>query len=166
MKIKTLITAEEIERRTQELAEQINAAFKGPLLVLSILKGSFIFVSDLIRKLEMEVEVDFIRLKSYEGTRKTKDIVSYIPEIPLKGRDVLLVDDILDTGGSLKFARKLLSQRSPKSLKTCVLLRKNHKLKADFIGFDIPNVFVVGYGLDYRERFRNLPYVAYLEGEA
>jgi hypoxanthine phosphoribosyltransferase len=171
-RLETLLTEQQIQDKVGELARQIAGDHpSGPLLLVGVLKGSFVFLSDLARQLGPEVEVDFVQTSSYgEGTQSSgvvqirKDL-----DVNIEGRDVLIVEDILDTGLTLAHLRDLLGTRRPRSLKVVTLLRKpgavRHGTQAEYVGFDIPDVFVVGYGLDHAERYRNLPYVAVLHQE-
>ncbi|MEN3013550.1 MAG: hypoxanthine phosphoribosyltransferase [Endomicrobiia bacterium] len=161
-----LITEEEIKNKVTELAKNISKDYKGKnLLIVGILKGSSIFLSDLIRKLTINCEIDFVALRSY-NSKKPDSFIQVILDLYKSpaGKDVLIVDDILDTGRTLEFLKKNLLARNTKSVKICVLLNKikkrNSKIKADYKGFDIPDKFVVGYGLDFKEKYRNLPYIA------
>lgn len=169
-KLKILITEEQIRQKVAELAKKISHDYrkKQPLLIVGILKGSAIFLSDLIRRLSISCEVDFISVRSYDGTNST-GVVQLILDLydnPV-GKHILIVEDIIDTGRTLKFLKTNLLTRKAKSVKICVLLNKKckrkTKIKVDYKGFDVPDKFVVGYGLDYNEKYRNLPYVAVLE---
>jgi hypoxanthine phosphoribosyltransferase len=163
-KLSLLFSREAIATRIKELARQISHDCSGKkLLVVGILKGAFVFLADLVRELEVASEVDFIRAASYgHGTtssgqvRLTKDLDS-----PIAGRDVLLVEDILDTGLTLHALLQQLRSRGPASLKVCVLLNKprrtQHLLMPDYVGFEVSDEFVVGYGIDYAEQYRQLP---------
>lgn len=158
-----LFSKETIQKRVQELANQISRDYAGrELIVIGILKGAFIFMSDLIREMSVPCSVDFARLASYgEGSESsghvvlTKDI-----EISIKDKDVLVVEDILDTGLTMQYFVKLLREKNPKSLKICVFLDKRKRRKvsceADYVGFAIEDVFVIGYGLDFNEKYRFL----------
>jgi len=165
-KIEVLIGKKEIERRVKELAREIESSFPPPFTVISLLKGAFVFTSDLVRNLE-GVEVDFMRLRSYRGKERGETVITLEPELSVAGRRVLLVDDIFDTGESLEFAVRWLRERGAEEIKTCVFLdkevSKRTSLKPDFVGFKVPDYFVVGYGLDLDEKFRELPYVGYLK---
>ena len=161
--LELLIPEEEIKRRISQLAEEIEKHFPpdGELVVVGLLKGSFVFVSDLVRELERPVIVDFMSVSSYRGTESTGNVeVKKDLDTDIKGKHVLLVDDILDTGRTFKKVLQLLQTREPKEIKTCVLLDKPSRrvvdIKADFVGFEIPDHFVVGYGLDWDEMGRNL----------
>ncbi len=169
-KLKILISEEKIKKRVTEIAKKISKDYKNKdnILIVGILKGSTIFLSDLVRQLDIDCEIDFIAVRSYEGKNST-GVVQLILDLydnPV-GKNIILVEDIIDTGKTLKFLIETLSTRKVKSIKTCVLLnksvRKKAKIKIDYKGFDIPNKFVVGYGLDYNEKYRNLPYIATIE---
>lgn len=167
---KTLIPARRIQRRVKELGEQIRQDYAGQnLTVVALLKGTFVFLADLVRHMDLPLELDFIGAASYgRGTRPGKLIFTKDLQLPVAGRHVLLVDDILDTGATLGAVARRLRARKPASLRTCVLLdkpsRRTVPFQADYVGFTIPDHFVVGYGLDYAERYRNLPFVGVLEG--
>jgi len=160
---------ETILRRVRELGREISAAYPdGDLLVLGLLKGSFIFLSDLVRRIERPLQVDFLVAASYGAdTVSSGDVrLLYDPETELRGRHILLVEDIVDTGKTLNRLVKLLHARQPRSLEICALLHKHLaerlELEPKFLGFDAPRVFLVGYGLDHAENFRNLPFIASL----
>lgn len=160
---------ETIAERVRELGQEITAAYpEGDLLVLGLLKGSFIFLSDLVRKIDRQLQVDFIVASSYgESTVSSGNVrLVYDPETDLEGKHILLVEDIIDTGKTLNKLVALLRQRRPKSLEICALLHKhiaeNLELEAKFVGMDAPTLFLVGYGLDHAENFRHLPYIASL----
>lgn len=161
--------AETIARRVAELGQQITTAYPdGELLVLGLLKGSFIFLSDLVRRIDRPLQVDFLVAASYgAGTVSSGDVrLLYDPETALAGRHILLVEDIVDTGRTLNRLVELLRQRRPRSLEMCALLHKHVAealvLEPKFVGFDAPRAFLVGYGLDHSENFRHLPYIASL----
>jgi hypoxanthine phosphoribosyltransferase len=161
--------AETIAERVRELGREITAAYPdGDLLVLGLLKGSFIFLSDLVRRIERPLQVDFLVAASYGDSTVSSGNVRllYDPETELEGKHILLVEDIIDTGKTLNRLVELLKQRGPKSLNICALLHKHiaaHlELEAKFVGFDAPKLFLVGYGLDHAENFRHLPYIASL----
>lgn len=160
---------ETIAERVRELGQEITAAYPdGELLVLGLLKGSFIFLSDLVRTIERPIQIDFLVASSYgEGTVSSGNVrLVYDPETKLEGKHILLVEDIVDTGKTLNKLVGLLTQRRPESLEICALLHKHvaeHlELEAKFVGFDAPTLFLVGYGLDHAENFRHLPYIASL----
>lgn len=161
--------AETIARRVAELGAEITAAYRdGELLVLGLLKGSFIFLSDLVRRIERPLQVDFLVAASYgsDTVSSGKVRLLYDPETELAGRHILLVEDIVETGKTLNRLVELLKDRRPASLEICALLHKHVaqqlELEARFVGFDAPPAFLVGYGLDHAENFRHLPYIASL----
>ncbi|HET9708340.1 MAG TPA: hypoxanthine phosphoribosyltransferase [Gemmatimonadales bacterium] len=161
--------AETIARRVAELGREITAAYPdGELLVLGLLKGSFIFLSDLVRRIDRPLQVDFLVAASYgAGTVSSGDVrLLYDPETALAGRHILLVEDIVDTGRTLNRLVDLLRERRPRSLEMCALLHKHVAehlvLEPKFVGFDAPRAFLVGYGLDHSENFRHLSYIASL----
>ena len=158
-----------IAARVRELGRAITAAYpEGELLVLGLLKGSFIFLSDLVRRIERPLQVDFLVAASYGDSTVSSGNVRllYDPETELAGKHILLVEDIIDTGKTLNRLVTLLTERGPKSLSICALLHKHIAeqlaLDAAFVGFDAPTLFLVGYGLDHAENFRHLPYIASL----
>lgn len=171
--IEVLFSASAIARRNLELAKDIAARDYHDLLVISILKGSFIFAADLIRAMHdvgLSPEVEFIFISSY-GAGKTSGEVRVLRDIDndVAGRDVLLIDDILESGKTLKFTRELMMSRGAKSCSIAVLLdkrmRRKTDLNADYVGFDCPDYFVVGYGMDVAHAFRELPFVGVVKGE-
>jgi hypoxanthine phosphoribosyltransferase len=162
--IEVLFTEEQIQSRVSDLARQITADYRnGKLVLVSILRGSVFFATDLARQIELPLSMDFLSISSYgedsEGVvRITKDL-----EENIAGKDVLVIEDIVDTGFTLKYLLRTLSGRNPKSLEVCTLLdrraRRIIEMDLKYIGFEIPDKFVVGYGLDYRQRYRNVPYI-------
>jgi hypoxanthine phosphoribosyltransferase len=159
-----------IARRVQELAQEITRAYPdGDLLVLGLLKGSFIFLSDLVRKIERPIQVDFLVASSYGDGKVSSGTVRllYDPETRLEGKHILLVEDIIDTGKTLQRLMLLLGARRPRSLAICALLDKKlapePRPELRFVGFRAPSAFLVGYGLDHAENFRHLPFIADLE---
>jgi hypoxanthine phosphoribosyltransferase len=167
-----LITAEQIHRRIGELAEQIAPAYRGqPLTIIGVLTGSLMFMADLVRRLDVPLRLGFIQASSYRGTATQPGALRIGQEIrgDVRGRHVLLLDDILDTGQTLRFLVSHLRELGAASIKVAVMLRKKgrqqHSVAVDFVGFDIPDEFVVGYGLDYNDEYRNLPHVAVLPRE-
>ena len=162
--------ANEISARVRELGREITAMYPdGELLVLGLLKGSFIFLSDLVREIRRPLQVDFLVAASYGDAMVSSGSVRlvYDPETTLEGKHILLVEDIVDSGRTLSRLLDLLSERSPRSLEVCALLHKHvaeHlRYPTKFVGFDAPNEFLVGYGLDHAENFRHLPYIASLK---
>ena len=163
-KLTPFITAEQISERVESLGRDITASYGngGVLVCICVLKGAFLFYSDLIRRINREVEVDFVRLASYgTGTSRGEDIVfSKDLEVSIEGKDVLVVEDIVDTGHSMDFLVHVLRRRNPKSLKICALIDKHERrevdVMVDFPGFKLNDGFIVGYGLDYAERYREL----------
>ena len=168
--LEILISAEELQRRVAELAEELTAAYSGkdPVMI-AVLKGAFVFVADLIRSLDFPISTEFIRVSSYGNKIVTSGEVKMELDVAqsVAKRHVVLIEDIIDTGLTIDYLCANMAARSPASVKVCTLLHKptnNIKVaKIDFIGFNIPNQFVVGYGLDYHGYYRNLPYIATLE---
>ena len=162
-------SAEQIATRVQELGDEVSDAYpNGDLLVLGLLKGSFIFLSDLVRQVRRPLQVDFLVASSYgAGTVSSGHVnLVYDPQAELEGRHLLLVEDIVDSGRTLSRVIEVLKERKPASIEVCALLDKHHATHLThpprFIGFDAPNEFLVGYGLDHAENFRHLPYIASL----
>jgi hypoxanthine phosphoribosyltransferase len=169
---KVLVDEASIQKRLKELGEEINQAYAGrELAVIAIINGAIIFVADLIRELRLPIQLDCVRVQSYLDETKpvqTPEIIDKI-RLDLKGLDVLIIDDILDSGSTLARVTESCEAMEPASLKTCVLLDKNTTrsvpFEADFVGFCIPDEFVVGYGLDFAERYRQLPCIGVLRPE-
>lgn len=169
---KVLISEEQIRAKVAEIGRKITDDYEGKsLLMVSILKGSVIFMADLLREVKIPARIDFMSVSSYGAGVKTSGVVKIIKDldIPLEGYDVLIVEDILDSGLTLHYIIDILKSRNPKSIKICTLLDKPESRKADvktdYYGFYIPNEFVVGYGLDYAEKYRNLPFIGVLKPE-
>jgi hypoxanthine phosphoribosyltransferase len=165
-----LVTAEDLKRRVLELGEEISRDYAArPLLLIGVLKGAVFFLSDLMRYIDVPVEVDFMAVASYGSATDSSGVVRILKDLDasIEGRDVLIVEDIVDSGLTLQYLLRNLGSRNPRSLEVCALLTKPERRKVDlptrYVGFEIPDRFVVGYGLDYAERYRNLPYVAALE---
>ncbi len=161
-----LIEEERIKKRVLELALEIEKDYKGKKpLFIGILKGAFIFLADLVRFIDMDLEIDFLAVSSYGKFTESTGEVEILKDIqiPIKDRHVIIVEDIVDTGLTLKYIKDLLLSRGPKSLKICALLDKKERRKvdidADYVGFTVPDRFLVGYGLDMAEKYRNLPYI-------
>ena len=171
---KVLVSEEQIKAKVEELAAQLSAEYadKDPVFV-GVLKGVVIFFADMVRKVSIPCEIDFMCLSSYGGTNSSGNVVVKKDlSVDIKGRHVVILEDIYDTGRSLDFTYKYLLSKEPASLKICTLLDKPERrvegitLKPEYVGFTIPNEFVVGYGLDFNEHYRNLPYVGVLKPEA
>jgi hypoxanthine phosphoribosyltransferase len=165
-----LVTAEDLQRRVVELGEQISRDYAGrSLLLVGVLKGAVFFLSDLMRFIDIPVEVDFMAVASYGSATDSSGVVRILKDldVAIEGRDVLIVEDIVDSGLTLQYLLRNLGSRNPRTLEVCALLtkpeRRKVELPARYVGFEIPDRFVVGYGLDYAERYRNLPFVAVLE---
>ena len=164
-----LVGSDELQRRVAELGEQISRDYAGSGLVLiGILKGAMLFLADLMRNLSVPCEVDFMAVSSYGSATDSSGVVRILKDLDgsIEGRDVLIVEDIVDSGLTLQYLLRNLGARDPASLEVCALLTKPERRKVDlptrYVGFEIPNRFAIGYGLDHDERFRNLPYVAAL----
>lgn len=168
---RVLITEEQIARRVRGLARAIERDYQGrDLIIVPLLTGTVMFMADLLRYLTLPLRIDFMGVSSYgAGTQSGELVFTKELRMELRGRDVLLVDDILDTGRTLKRVNEKLAVLKPRSLKTCVLLDKQARrvepIEADYVGFKIPDFFVIGYGLDFAERYRNLPFVGVLKPE-
>lgn len=169
-----LITEEDLQKRIRELGDVISADYAGQdLLLVAILKGSVIFLSDLMRALSIPHHIDFMAVSSYGvGARTSSGVVRIVMDLAasIEGRNVLIVEDIIDTGHTLDYIVRILRERGPESLRICTLLnkpcRREIDIPVDYVGFDIPNRYVFGFGLDVDEFFRNLPYVAALKDDA
>lgn len=167
---RVLITEEEIRKRVQQLGEQLAQEYVGRnLLLLGVLKGAVVFMVDLARAIDLPLQMDFMAVSSYGASTESSGVVRILKDLDsaVDGRDILVVEDIIDTGLTLRYILENLSMRNPASVKVCALLVKEKPrpegIKADYVGFDIPDEFVVGYGLDYADLFRNLPYVGILK---
>ena len=165
-----LVTAEQLQQRVEELGREISADYAGrSLLLIGVLKGAVFFLSDLMRFIEVPVEVDFMAVASYGSATDSSGVVRILKDLDaaIEDRDVLIVEDIVDSGLTLQYLMRNLGSRGPRTLEVCALLTKPERRKVElptrYVGFEIPDRFVVGYGLDYAERHRNLPYVAVLE---
>lgn len=163
--VKPFIETEKLQSRIKELGAQISRDFKGePVVMVGVLNGSFLFLADLVRTLSLPVQIEFVSLSSYEGTESTGQVRFHLDvKQNLTGKNVVLVEDIVDTGLTIEFLLKHFKLKSPKSLKLCSLLRKKARLKTevqiDYLGFDIEDKFVIGYGLDFNGNYRELPYI-------
>jgi hypoxanthine phosphoribosyltransferase len=168
-----LVQADELQHRIKEMAEEVSRDYKGrDLLLIGVLKGAVFFLADLMRHLDIPCEVDFMAVSSYGSSTDSSGVVRILKDLdaPLEGRNVLIVEDIVDSGLTLQYLMRTLEARSPASIEVCALLTKPERRKVDtparYVGFEIPDKFAIGYGLDYAERYRNLPYVATLTGVA
>jgi hypoxanthine phosphoribosyltransferase len=162
-KFELLFSEEQIQKRTEELADQISREYKNTVPVfIGVLNGSFLFMSDLIRYIKIDCEIDFFKLSSYGDAKISSGRVKLLKELncDVNGRDIIIVEDIVDTGLSVKYIERLFKKHKPKSMKVVSLLVKQdslkYNLKIDYIGFNIPSKFVIGYGLDYAQKYRNL----------
>ncbi|HJX48210.1 MAG TPA: hypoxanthine phosphoribosyltransferase [Gaiellaceae bacterium] len=165
-----LIDQDALQQRIQELGEEISTDYTGrDLLLIGVLKGAVFFMADLMRNLTIPCEIDFMAISSYGDSTDSSGVVRILKDldINIEGRDVLIVEDIIDSGLTLSYLMRNLEARGPASLEICSLLTKPERREADvpvrYIGFEIPNRFVIGYGLDFAERYRNLPYVGILD---
>ena len=167
---KPLITQKAIEKRIRELGAKITADYEGKdLLLICLLKGAYTFFADLVRNIQLPIMVDFMMVSSYGDRSASSGSISIIQDLSssIEGKDVLLVEDIIDSGLTLEYIYERLQARRPNSLKLCVLLdkaeRRKHEVPMEYIGFTVPNKFIIGYGLDYQDKYRNLPYIAILD---
>ncbi len=167
--INVLINKAKLEKRIEELGKQIQKDYEGKDIVfIGILKGSVIFMSELAKNIKSNVQLDFMEASSYEGTESTGNVrINKDIQNSIEGKDVIIVEDIIDTGRTLTYVREYLKQKNPNSIKIVTMLSKPSRrvleLNVDYIGFAIEDKFVVGYGLDYNEKYRNLPYIGYIE---
>ena len=166
----TLISQEEIENKVIELAKKIEKDYeKQEVLIVGVLKGAFVFVSDLVRNINLDLSLDFIAVSSYGMSTESSGVVKINKDIEmdLSGKNVIIVEDIIDTGLTLKYIKEYLSGKNAKSVRICTLLDKPSRRKCDvdvdYIGFEIEDLFIVGYGIDCKEKYRNLPYIAYIQ---
>lgn len=169
---KIMLTEDQLREKVCTLGAQISEDYKDKnLLLVSVLKGSILFMADLMRAISIPASVDFMSVSSYGAGTKTSGVVKIIKDldIPLEGYDLLIVEDILDSGKTLEYIIEMLEARNPRSIKICTLLdkpdRRQVEISPDYSGFVIPDEFVVGYGLDYAEKYRNLPYIGVLKPE-
>jgi hypoxanthine phosphoribosyltransferase len=168
-RLNRLFSSEEIAVIVKNLADQISGDYSGrELILVCILKGAFMFLSDLIRHLRIPVKIDFVRLASYGVGMKSSGLVEISKdiEIPIEGKDVLIIEDIVDSGRTLQFLKERLALSNPRSIKICALLdkkaRREVKVEADYLGKEIEDIFIVGYGIDFNEDYRNLPEIYYV----
>ena len=170
--LKVLLTQEELREKVKELGRQITQDYQGKnLMIVTVLKGAVVFLADLMREIDVPAEIDFMVVSSYGAGTKSSGVVKIVKDldVPLKDKDLLIVEDILDSGMTLSYLKELLEGREPRSIRIATLLdkpaRRKVDLKADYIGYSVPDEFVVGYGLDYDEKYRNLPYIGILKPE-
>jgi hypoxanthine phosphoribosyltransferase len=166
-----LISSEDLKRRVAELGERLSRDYEGrDLFMIGVLKGAVIFLADLMRSITVPCEVDFMAVSSYGSRTDSSGVVRILKDLdaPIEGRHVLIVEDIIDSGLTLQYLMRNLNARRPASLEVCALLTKPERLRVDleprYVGFEIPNRFAIGYGLDHAQRYRNLDYVAALDG--
>lgn len=169
--IKVMIPEEEVDAKIRELAEQISKDYEGKQVhLVCILKGSVFFTCELAKRITVPVSMDFMSVSSYGDGTKSSGVVRIAKDLDetLEGKDVLVIEDIIDSGRTLSYLLKVLGKRNPASMKLCTLLdkpdRRTHEVHVDYVGFNIPDEFVVGYGLDYAQKYRNLPYIGVVEG--
>lgn len=167
---KILVSEEELDRKTTEIADKISKDYEGKdLFMIGILKGGVVFASDLIKKIKVPMEIDFMAVSSYGKESETSGVVTLKKDVDrmLLNKDVLIVEDIVDSGFTMAYLKRLLADRKAASVKICTLLNKPSRRRVDvdidYYGFEIPDEFVVGYGLDYDEKYRNLPYIGVLD---
>ena len=166
-----LVQPDELKQRVRDLGEAVTAEYADrDLLLIGVLKGAVFFLADLMRQIDTPCEVDFMAVASYGSATESSGVVRILKDLdtPIEGRDVLIVEDIVDSGLTLQYLMRTLETRKPATLEVCALLTKPERRTVDlptrYIGFEIPDKFAIGYGLDYAERYRNLPYVAALTG--
>ena len=169
---KVLLSEEELHAKVAEMGAQVTQDYEGKnLLLVTVLKGAVIFLADLMREIKQPAEIDFMVVSSYGSGVKSSGVVKIVKDldINLEGKDILIVEDILDSGMTLDYIKNILQDRNPASIRICTLLdkpaRRKVDLQADYVGFTIPDDFVIGYGLDYDEKYRNLPYIGVLKPE-
>ena len=169
--IKVMISEEDVDKRIQELGKQISEAYAGKQVhLIGVLKGGVFCMCELAKRITVPVSMDFMSVSSYGDGTSSSGVVKIAKDLdePLEGKDVLVVEDIIDSGRTLYYLLEILKKRNPNSMKLCTLLdkpdRRVRDVKVDYVGFEIPDEFVVGYGLDYAQKYRNLPYVGVVEG--
>ena len=167
---KILYTQEDILKRAKEIADEINRDYDGEeVILLCTLKGSLLWIADVMKNLTVNTKLDFISASSYGASKTSSGVVKikFDPEINMYNANILVVEDIVDTGNTLKYVLAKLQERGPKSIKVCTMLNKESRrttdLHADYVGFEIDDLFVIGYGLDFDQTYRNLPYISYLQ---
>lgn len=169
--IKVLVSEEEVDKRICDMGEQISKDYEGKQVhLICVLKGGVFFMCELAKRITVPVSMDFMSVSSYGAGTKSSGVVKIAKDLdePLEGKDVLIVEDIIDSGRTLSYLIELLQKRNPNSIRLCTLLDKPERrvkdVKVDYVGFNIPDEFVVGYGLDYAQKYRNLPYIGVVEG--
>ena len=169
-RIRVLLSEEEVNERIRQIGEQISKDYEGRQVhLICVLKGGSFFMCELAKRITVPVSLDFMSVSSYGGGTKSSGVVKIVKDLdePLDGKDVIVVEDIVDSGRTLSYLLELLGKRNPKSLALCTMLDKPERcvvdVKVDYTGFNIPDEFVVGYGLDYDQRYRNLPYIGVVE---
>lgn len=169
-KIRVLLSEEEVDRKIEEIGKQISKDYEGGSVhLICVLKGGIFFTCELAKRITVPVTLDFMSVSSYGAGTKSSGVVKIVKDLdePLEGKDVLIVEDIIDSGRTLSYLIEILKKRGPKSIKLCTLLDKPERrvtdVKVDYVGFNIPDEFVVGYGLDYAQKYRNLPYIGVVE---
>ena len=170
--LRVLLSEDEIREKVRELGGKITADYKNSnLMLVTVLKGAVVFLADLMRQIDVPAEIDFMVVSSYGSGVKSSGVVKIVKDldVPLAGKDILIVEDILDSGLTLSYIKELLESRGPRSIRIATLLdkpsRRKVDLQADYIGFSVPDEFVIGYGLDYDGKYRNLPYIGILKPE-
>lgn len=171
LNLETLISEEDIQRRIQELGAQISKEYEGKeIIMLCVLKGGVMFMTDLAKRVTVPMKMEFMAVSSYGNEYKSTGVVKIVKDLdePIDGKDVLIVEDIIDSGRTLSYLKNILIGRNPRSIKICTLLDKPEQRVVDvdveYVGFTIPDSFVIGYGLDYQQFYRNLPYIAVNNG--
>lgn len=164
--VEIMLTEEEVDKKIKELGDRISADYEGKSVhLVCVLKGGSFFMCELAKRIKVPVSLDFMSVSSYGGDTKSSGVVRIVKDLdePLNGKDVIVIEDIVDSGRTLSYLLEMLSDRKPNSLKLCTLLDKPDRrvvdVKVDYTGFEIPDEFVVGYGLDYDQKYRNLPYI-------
>ncbi|MEQ2519174.1 hypoxanthine phosphoribosyltransferase [Ruthenibacterium sp. CLA-JM-H11] len=170
--LRVLLSEEEIHAKVKEMGKKITEDYKNSnLMLVTVLKGAVVFLADIMREIDVPAEIDFMVVSSYGSGVKSSGVVKIVKDldVPLEGKDILIVEDILDSGLTLSYIKELLASRGPRSIKVATLLdkpsRRKVDLQADYVGFSVPDEFVIGYGLDYDEKYRNLPYIGILKPE-
>lgn len=172
LKLETLISEQDIQRRIEELGAQVSKDYEGKeIIMLCVLKGGVMFMTDLAKRVTVPMKMEFMAVSSYGDEYKSSGIVKILKDLdePIDGKHVLIVEDIIDSGRTLSYLKNILEGRNPSSVKICTLLDKPDQrvvdVEVDYVGFTIPDSFVIGYGLDYQQFYRNLPYIAVNKGE-